>query len=140
MSVRLTFDGLNELREGLSHLPQELAQKASLVVSATANQVGQEVQANYPTHTGALKRGVRVTVDGSNVSTRGIVRSAAPHAHLFEYGTGRRQTRTGANRGVMPQAPADERVGPRASRARHRMVEQLIEIVKEAGPFEVSQS
>ena len=133
MTVRINFEGLNELREGLSRLPQELAAKAATVVQQTAEQVGQEVQANYPTHTGNLKRGVRVTVDGSNVSTRGIVRSASPHAHLFEYGTVRRQTRTGANRGVMPKAPDDERVGPRASRARRRMVDRLVAIVEEAG-------
>ncbi len=139
MGVRLNFEGLSELRDGLSRLPQELAAKAASVVQTTAEQVGQEVQANYPTHAGNLKRGVRVTVSGTNVSTVGIVRSASPHAHLFEYGTTRRQTRTGANRGVMPQAPADERVGPRASRARKRMVDRLIAIVEEAG-LTVSQT
>ncbi len=133
MGVRINLDGMNELREGLSRLPQELTAKAALVVSATAQQVGQELQANYPRKTGALKRGVRVTIEGSSVSTRGIVRSAAPHAHLFEHGTARRLTRKGANRGVMPKGPTDELLGPRAGRARRHMVDQLIAIVREAG-------
>lgn len=134
MAVRLIFDGMDELREGLRKLPQELAQKAGQVVQATARQMGQELQLNYPRgKTGNLKRGVRVTFDVSNVSTRGVVRSAAPHAHLFENGTARRQTTRGANRGAMPKGPTDELVAPRASRARKRMVEQLIAIVHEAG-------
>jgi hypothetical protein len=141
VTVRINFEGLNELRDGLSHLTQELTDKASAIVSATAQQVDLEVQANYPSRTGNLKRGVSFKVERSGVSTRGVVRSAAPHAHLIENYTGnRRETRSGANRGVMPASPIDERVGPRASRARHRMYDQLIEIVKEAGPFEVSKT
>ncbi len=134
-SVRLTFEGINELRAGLQKLPQELTEKAARVVQATARQVGQEVQLNYPRgRTGNLKAGVRVSIEGStSVSAKGIVRSAAPHAHLYENGTSRRQTNSGANRGRMPQGPTESRVGPRASRARRRMYEQLIEIVQEAG-------
>lgn len=140
MSVRLLFEGMNELRDALQALPADLAQKAGLVVQATARQVAEEVVTNYPRgKTGNLKSGVRVTVEGSAVSVRGIVKSTAPHAHLFEYGTARRQTQSGANRGVMPKGPTDELVGVRAGRARKRMVEQLIAIVQEAG-FTVDQS
>ena len=140
MSVRLIFDGLNELRDGLQKLPADLAAKAGRVVQDTARQVGQEVQLNYPRgKTGNLKRGVRVTFTNTNVSTSGLVRSGAPHAHIFENGTARRQTTTGANRGAMPKGPTDELVGPRAGRARKRMIEGLTEIVREAG-FEVSGS
>lgn len=134
------MDGMQEFREALRKLPVELATKAGQVVQATARQVSDEVQANYPRgKTGNLKRGVRVTLEGSAVSSRGIVRSTAPHAHLFEDGTGRRSTRSGANRGVMPKGPTDQLMGVRAGRARNRMVEQLVAIVQEAG-FVVSQS
>lgn len=140
MGVRLTFEGMDDFRQGLRHLPAELAAKAGQVVQATARQVHDEVQANYPRgKTGNLKSGVRVTLEGSAIFARGIVKSTAPHAHLFEYGTTRRQTRSGANRGVMPKGQPDELVGIRASRARKRMVEQLIAIVQEAG-FIVGQS
>jgi len=133
MGVRLTLDGMAEFREGLRRLPEDLAAKAALVVRDTAQQVGQEVQFNYPSRTGNLKRGVKVTLDGSKVSVRGVVRSGAPHAHLYEYGTARRQTTKGANRGVMPKGPTEDLVGPRASRARKRMTDELIVIVQEAG-------
>ncbi len=140
-SVRLTFEGMNELRDGLSGLPEFLALKAASVVRDTAQRVGFEVALNYPSLTGNLRRGVSMSFSGSSsVSVKGTVRSAAPHAHLYEYGTARRQTDKGANRGVMPQGPTESRVGPRASRARRQMYDQLIEIVKEAGPFEVSQT
>jgi hypothetical protein len=133
VGVRINFEGLDELRDGLARLPHDLATKAALVVRQTAEQVGQEVVANYPIRSGNLRRGVRVTVEGSNVSTRGVVRSASPHAHLFEKGTGRRTTTKGANRGQMPKGPTDALVGPRASRARRHMEEQLIEVIHEAG-------
>ncbi len=135
-SVRLTFEGINELRDGLQKLPQDLAEKAARVVQATARQVGQELQFNYPRgKTGNLKAGVRVSIDGStSVSAKGVVRSAAPHAHLYEKYTGNvRRTNNGASRGVMPASPDDKRLGPRASRARQRMYAQLIEIVEGEG-------
>lgn len=124
---------MDDFRAQLRALPETLAEQASTVVKTTATQVGQEVEANYPERTGNLKRGVRVTIEGSHLGVRATVRSASPHAHLFERGTKVRETRSGANRGSMPQGPENELVIPRAIRARQRMTEQLIAIVREAG-------
>ena len=86
-----------------------------------------------------LRKGVTVQDKSTRVSAAYKVRSASPHAHLFEDGTGRRQTRSGANRGQMPKAPVQELMIPKVIRIRKRMVDQLIAIVRAAG-FEVSES
>lgn len=57
--------------------------------------------------TGNLKRGVKV-VSGQGAAGGAVLaraRSGARHAHLYEWGTARRRTATGANRGVMPRRP-----------------------------------
>lgn len=140
MPIRLEFEGLDDLREALKRLPQELAEKASTVVKETAQQVGSDVIANYPDRSGNLRSGVSVKVTGSSVSTTGIVRSASPHAHLYENGTARRQTDRGYNRGVMPRGPNDALVGVRAGRARRKMYDQLKDVVQQAGDFTVSET
>jgi len=155
MGVKINFDGMNELRDGLSRLPQELAAKAAQVVETSAEQAGQSIRSSYPIRQtnlhpgphrkspwyppGNLHNRVTVSNQSSAVSARYAVKSAAPHAHWFENGTGRRSTQSGANRGSMPAAPISERMIPIVIRVRSRMVSQLIEIVKAAG-FTVGES
>ncbi len=155
MGVRLSFDGMDEFREGLRNLPQALASQAAQVVQGSAEQAGQAIRSNYPIRQtnlhpgprrkspwyppGNLHNRVTVTNQSSGVSARYVVKSSAPHAHLFENGTGRRSTQSGANRGSMPAAPIGERMIPVVIRVRARMVSQLVEIVKAAG-FTVGES
>lgn len=134
MSVKMTWVGLDDYRRQLLALPKEFANEAANVVVATAEQTGQGVSSNYPLGpTGNLRHGVKVVVHRNQFSTTAAVVSASPHAHLYENGTGLRQTRRGANRGRMPQGLESTRVIPRAVRARRRMIEALIQIVKDAG-------
>lgn len=140
MPVSLRFDGMEEFRQALQRLPEDLAAEAAHVVIAAAEDTGQGVSSNYPVKTGNLQRGVRVKVNsGSRFGASATVVSASPHAHLFENGTQTRQTQSGANRGQMPKGPENQRVIPRAIRARKRMTERLIQIVQDAG-LTVSQS
>ncbi len=155
MTVRINFEGLNELRQGLQNLPQTLAAEAAQVVSAAADQCAQETKSAYPVRQtnltpgyrrktpwyppGILRGRVTITNKSTNVSAAYAVKSAAPHAHLFENGTHVRHTKNGANRGAMPAAPIEERMIPRVIRIRARMVDRLIQIVRDAG-FETGQT
>lgn len=90
MSNRLVFDGLAELRQALRNLPSELTGEASNIVEATANAAAVEIRSEYGKHnvTGNLQAGVVISrVDKGKFSAGAIVKSSAPHAHLFEDGS-----------------------------------------------------
>lgn len=137
MASRVQLQGLQELRTALRNLPADLADEAAAIVEAHAEDAARNIQAAYPEGpTGNLKRGVTREINRSRFGSAAIVRSRAKHAHLFEKGTAQRRTKTGANRGAMPQAPESERFIPKAIRARARMVTALKDLVRRAG-FEV---
>ena len=74
----------------------------------------------------AMKRGLVVGAEVKNV---------APHANIFENGTQARHTRIGANRGSMP--PGHVFV-PRIVRARHRLTQELKDMVARTTGAQVS--
>lgn len=134
MSSRLELKGLDELRRALRDLPEDLADEAGAIVLAHAEQAQQDIVRGYAEGpTGNLKRGVVVERNRSKFGSRAIVRSRAKHAHLYEFGTGRRQTQQGWNRGSMPKALAPNAMIPKVIRARRRMTEALIGLVRKAG-------
>ena len=134
MSVRLTFNGLDQFRRALQQAPEELRREADEVIRETAADAARSVESGYPEGpTGNLKRGVTMQHNSSKFGTVGVVRSRAKHASIFERGTVQRQTRRGANRGSMPQPPEAQRAIPKFVRARQRMMSSLIEIVRQAG-------
>jgi hypothetical protein len=134
----MELQGLDELRQQLRQLPEDLATEAGEIVLAHAEAAKREVETGYPTGpTGNLKRGVSVQRNRSKVTTQAIVRSKAPHAYIFEKGTVRRQTDKGLNRGRMPAARESERAIPKFIRARARMVEALKALVLKHGASEV---
>lgn len=154
MGVTVSMEGLAELREALRNAPEELTAKAKFIVINYANQAKQEIQGGYPIrqtnlHPGShrktpwyepgnLHNRVTMTSADTKVSAVSIVKSLAPHAWIFEHGTRKRQTNTGANRGKMPEAPESARMIPKVQRLRARMVNELIALVREFG-FEVSE-
>lgn len=137
---RLRMEGLDELREALRQLPEELAQEAGAIVMAHAEEAQRRVQQAYPQGpTGNLRRGVTTNREASRFGAKAIVRSRAPHAHLFEYGSRPRRTQRGANRGQMPAGSEAERMIPIIIRVRRNMVAALIHMVQKAG-FTVTSS
>lgn len=137
MPASLVITGMTEFRNALRHIPDELASEAVDIVTATAEGAAQEIRAAYPEGpTGNLKRRVKVERAESRFGAAAIVRSQARHAHLYEWGTKRRQNRHGANRGQMPKAQAGTAMIPIAQRARSRMLRALVALVRRAG-FEV---
>src|SRR6185369_9818998 len=115
VSVKLDLNGMNELRDALRKLPEDLTTEAAVIVSAYATQAKQEIQSGYPQGpTGHLRGGVRVIHNaGRRVSTTSIVKSTAPHAWIFENGTANRVTNRGANRGRMPKPPEGQKMIPK---------------------------
>jgi len=134
------WQGLPELRAALRALPRQLAGDATAYIRAAAHGTGATVGAHYPVGPrrkgkpgGTLKSRVKVTEEVSAFGAIATVRSTAPHASLFEYGTGARSYR-GWNRGRMPAG----RTMARAAIPRRRaMYQQLIALVRRAG-FEVT--
>jgi hypothetical protein len=149
VSVTVKWDGLAEFKAALRNLPEELTHDAGAIVYAHAEEAGRLVGGAYPVRKtnlrpgpnrktpfyppGNLKRGVRTTTQTSRFGAAGVVRSSAPHSHLFERGTRTRQTNAGANRGSMPAAPESQQMIPIVIRVRRRMVMQLIALVQKAG-------
>jgi hypothetical protein len=141
MSAKITWLGLDDLRAALKNLPVELTSKAAGIVSAAAETAAADIRATYPEgETGNLRKGVRVGSKGGGAHTvRMVVRSTAPHAFLYEYGTTTRQTKAGAGRGHMfsqfgfgPRRGANVLI-PIVERTRRRMFEDLIPVLEESG-------
>lgn len=154
-NFKLQMDGLAELRQQLRNLPEDLAKEAGEIVKFHAEAAASEIENNYPVRTtnlrpglhrksswfppGNLVRRVTTATTLSRVSMQAIVRSRAPHAHLFEFGTERRTTDRGANRGRMPKAPASQAMIPKVIRWRRKMVDALKALCLRHGASEVSE-
>ena len=159
MGAKVTFDGLDELRAALRKLPQALAEEAGAIIDRRAQNTAAAIRAAYVKRTtglnpterrktpwyapGNLKARVTVAVERQDVAVHATVRSNAPHAALYEFGTGSlnvthpgkdRKTATGANRGSTAPRPT---VIPIAMRERKAMNTELVDVVKRAG-FEVT--
>jgi hypothetical protein len=141
MSATITWIGLAELRAALKNLPAELTGNAAGIVRTAAATAAADIRAAYPEgETGNLRKGVRVSDKGGGVHTvRSVVRSTAPHAFLYEYGTQTRQTKAGAGRGWMfkkfglgPRVGANVFV-PIVERTRRQMFEALLPVLEKSG-------
>lgn len=129
---RITFHGLEELRQALQDLPEHLAREAfGIVEESTASAEAEAAQA-YAAHRRSGKLGSKlkrkVTKDGASVV--GTVRNSSPIAHIFENGSQARHTDIGANRGSMP--PAHVFI-PAMIRWRKRMYERLKDMMVREG-------
>lgn len=129
---RLRLNGMEEQRAALRNLPQELTAEASRIVEGAANGAAAEMRQNYSQGpTGNLINRVVVThFDKGKLAAGAVVKNLAPHAAIYEWGTQRRQTAQGWDRGSMPPGRV---FIPAAMRARKRMRDQLIALVERAG-------
>jgi hypothetical protein len=106
MSVKVTWDGFAEFTEALGALPVALTDQARASVAAAADATQTETVAGYPTKSGRMRAGVKKVEDTSKPAVYAIeVRSTAPEAHLWEYGTQDRATQQGWHRGSEPAHP-----------------------------------
>ena len=134
MSVSLKIHGINELKQALADLPANLKGQATAIVLDNAHAAANDIRSQYPTGlTGNLKKGVKVVVkEVGPVGVAAQVRSSAPHAHLWEFGTEARHTKLGWNRGVMKRPPAPVFI-PTMIKYRRLMYRKLAAIIEAQG-------
>jgi len=83
----LELRGVDRALELLQRAPREVRTQLNASVRRAVSLVKRSVQAQAPRFTGTLRRRIKMrtgTVGG--VVVRGVVRAAAPHAHLVERG------------------------------------------------------
>lgn len=131
MSASVHWSGLDELREALRHLPDELTADASGIVEGAANGAEVDIHAGYPERTGNLRNHLTKThFERGKFSAGVILKNTSPHASIFENGTQARHTAIGANRGAMP---AGHVFIPAVAKARRRMYDQLKQLLVRHG-------
>jgi hypothetical protein len=122
---------LPELRAALLALPKELVDEASDIVEDSAQRAAADIIASYPSRTGNLRKGIRVSRRRlSNFAVLAFVVQRAPHAWIFEHGTQARHNAIGANRGSMPPGWV---FVPRVMRYRAEMYRRLAAMVERHG-------
>lgn len=151
MSAAFVID-MDALAEAIDKLPGQLQAEADRVVSDAARRTAARVRAQYRQ---ARSDSDTFTVNGKKLTRKHLADAVttkatsknlgsvsarvsvnAPHAHLYEYGTGVRATKSGANRGAAPPHPT---LVPAAIAERQVMVSDIVTIVEAAG-FEVARS
>jgi len=134
MNAMLEIRGIAELKDALARLPAELKGQATGIVVDAAYAAQRDIAAAYPQGpTGHLKKGVKVTVkEIGPFAVAAQVRSVAPHAHLYEFGTQARHTKRGWNRGTMPAPPMPVFI-PTMIRHRRAMYGQLANLIRASG-------
>ncbi len=131
--TRFRIDGLDDLRAALRDLPDRLAGEAGHLVEANGNAAAVEIRTAYLAHRRSGNLADHVTAERQSTG-RGaalvVIRSAARHAAIFEYGTQARHTDLGANRGSMPAAHA---FVPVVQRRRRALMQSLIGLLEREG-------
>jgi hypothetical protein len=134
MSGGVKLDGVDELMRDLTHMPAEIRAEAMDIVRETTEGAASEITHTYPSRTGNLRNRIR-TLYPASAALVGVIRSMAPHSHLFEFGTKQRQNKAGANRGRMPRADI---FVPIVQKWRERMYTRLLTLLANKG-FLVSE-
>lgn len=142
MSARVVWNGLDLLLDEIRALPQWSTTEGLNAARKASNAAAVDIKSEYGRHrvTGALQD--RVTVEDMPTGRFGVrrrVRNSAPHSHLFEFGTAKRTTEAGANRGEMPEARPHVFV-PRILHWRKQMYQELIAAMYRAGASRVTGS
>jgi Bacteriophage HK97-gp10, putative tail-component len=131
MSVEVTWTGLDELREALRKLPEELTAEATDIVDSAAEIAMASIIQAYPHRTGDLRSHVVKEAKAAGpFGVAFVVKNTSRHAWIFENGTQARHTAIGANRGAMPPGRV---VIPTAVRCRQTMYRELKDMVTRHG-------
>ena len=131
MSASVRWSGFSEFLREFGSIPERLKSEGMGIVVEETEGAANEIRQAYPRVTGTLAKRVRTSYPSTSILV-GLVRSQAPHAHLYEFGTRQRRTSKGANRGVMPAAnPAV--VVPIARRRRSRMARRMVDMLRRMG-------
>lgn len=125
--IAITLDGLSALLKDMEALPDGLEADTAPIVTRAATRAATRIAGAIPKGgSGTLAGRVRVA---QRDTLRAQVESRAPHAWIYEYGTGARRNKAGANRGVIP---AGKLVGRVASEERRVMNASLVQVFEDA--------
>jgi hypothetical protein len=144
MPVQVQLIGYDEFLKYLRDLPEHLVAEATAIVTLAAQRGADDVRSNYPTGPGSrkfppgvLKSRVTVSTETSRGGAFARVSSRAPHAWIFEHGTGNRRTDKGWPRGRMgtpsERGRPEQAMIPHVIRARARMWQDLVAMVERQG-------
>jgi hypothetical protein len=132
VSMTIEFDGLKELIEQLTRAPEAIRQEGMEIVRDEATSAATEAALRYPTRADTIARRIRVEFPSSQI-LYALVKSAAPHSHLYEFGTKeKRKTSKGWNRGIMPGLNP-QIIVPVMERHRLQMYERLKDMLRRMG-------
>ena len=131
MPATLRLDGYDGFVADLTHLPTTLRDLVKSAVLDAANHAESVIYAQYGEVTGNLRAGLgQDAPEETPTSIRVGLRSTAPHAMIYEYGTEQRQTKLGYARGRMPAAKV---FVPTVMRERREMVRTIVALVEAEG-------
>jgi len=135
MPASVTWDSLDDLKDALMHLPEELAGEASHIVEGVANAAAAEIRQTYPVFTGNLRDHVEVdTYDSGKYGVHARVRNTAKHAFIFENGTEARHYYTDNNvEHATGRMPPGHVFIPIMMKHRRRMYVLLAELLERHG-------
>jgi len=134
-NAKVVWSGLDEFLREFGSIPHDLHEEGMAIIREETEGAAVEIAQQYPRVTGTLASRVRTSYPSTTILV-GLVKSAAPHAHLYEFGTKTRANRQGANRGRMP---ATQVTVPIARRRRARMARRMVELLRRKG-FEVGNA
>jgi hypothetical protein len=128
----MVWTGMAEFKQQLRNLPAELVGEASRIVEGAGNAAAFDIKSGYGVHrhTGNLQDHVTVEHKTGGFIASAIVKSTARHAHIFEFGSQARYTKSGSFRGRMP--PGNIFI-PRMIKWRRRMFEELKAMLQRHG-------
>jgi len=134
---KFRFDGLEELRQALRTLPDDLANEAGVIVQAHAYTAAAAIRAAYEKHRRAGELADHVVVETPDHGRFGvgmIVRSKGRNAFLFEKGSEARHYITVNNvRHVLGRMPATPTFVPIMMDFRRSMWLELAEMLRAHG-------
>lgn len=136
MPVNLFLDGLDELRNALRDMPDQLTNDAIAIVATAAHDTASDIKGQYPS--GPMRDGVVVVDRSAPYRARFVVESRTAQAVWWEFGTQNRVTQQGWNRGAEKAHP-DQSLIRIAKFYRARMHAALVELVRSAG-FTVTET
>lgn len=127
----ITWSGLEELKQQLRTLPQNMHAEARHICEAEANAAAATIKASYPVQTGELRDKLTVErIEPNQFSTGFIVKNTSKLAYIFENGTQARHTAHGWNRGRMPPGRV---FIPTVAKRRRTMYQNLIAMMERYG-------
>jgi len=138
--MRFVWEGLQELKDALRRLPDELGYSAAGLVRQAGYGAAADLRSSYPVSgkpkkTGGrrLAQGVTIRDDYGRFGAVVTVQSMARHAHLWEWGTQDRRTATRPTGAMVPSQYGAPLFVPVVNRYRARLYEQQVQLLRHAG-------